>query len=486
MPPEPSHPPRSAIRASLTVASFLLLASAAAATAAATPWDGLTSHKAPSALAADAVTSDWPRFLGPADHPASPETRLIPSFSETGPPLVWECTRGESYASPAIAAGRLFLFHNRNSRETIDCLDAITGQRFWSHSYPIDYSDDFGYGSGPRSGPVVAGGKVITFGVTSRLQCRNTASGDLVWEHDCETDFGVPKYFFGSGASPLVHKDLVIVNLGGSEDRCVAAFDLATGKLRWMTSHAWGQSYASPISAQFHGKERILVFAGGKSDPATGGLLSIDPASGKPDEPFFWRARRYPSVNAASPVRCGPNRVFLSQAYIDRDSPCNGGVMLTMKDDQSWETAWKSEDLACHWTTPVYHDGHLYGFSGEKERSCQLVCLDAGSGALRWKKQFSFPMKSPDGQEIPVGLFRGSLLRVDGRFLCLGEWGTLCWLNLSPESATVGSHCQPFVATQSWTLPALSHGLLYVSQNEPDRLNGKAARLLCFDLRAQP
>ena len=85
-----------------------------------------------------------------------------------------------------------------------------------------------------------------------------------------------------------------------------------------------------------------------------------------------------------------------------------------------------------------------------------------------------------------MGLFRGSLLRVDGRFLCLGEWGTLCWLNLSPESASVSSHCQPFVATQSWTLPALSHGLLYVSQNEPDRLNGKPARLLCFDLRAQP
>ena len=62
--------------------------------------------------------------------------------------------------------------------------------------------------------------------------------------------------------------------------------------------------------------------------------------------------------------------------------------------------------------------------------------------------------------------------------------GTLCWLDLTPAGGKILSKHQPFVAQQSWTLPALSHGLLYVSQNEDDRLNGTPTRLICYDLRA--
>ena len=464
--------------------AFAAALSAAEAPAPAS-WPGLVFHKAPAPRAAGAVDTDWPRFLGPLDTPVSPETKLRADLPPEGLPIVWECPRGESYACPAIVGDHLVHFHNLSGRETIDCLDTTTGRRRWSHAYPIDYHDDFGYGSGPRAGPVIADGKVVTFGVTSRLRCLDLATGRVLWEHDCQEKFKVPKYFFGSGASPLVRDGRVIVNLGGDEERCVCAFDLATGALRWTTKHEWGQSYASPIAATLHGRPRVLVFAGGKSDPATGGLLSIDPADGKADTPFFWRARRYPSVNAATPVLCGPDKIFISQAYVDRDSPCNGGVLLEARPDGSFAPLWKSPDFGCHWTTPVHHDGHLYGFSGEKDRQCRLVCHDAATGALKWSEQFSWPVKGTDGQEIPVGLFRGSLLRVDGRFLCLGEWGTLCWLDLTPAGAKVLAHCQLFTATQSWTLPALSRGLLFVCQNEPDRLTGKPARLLCFDLRAR-
>jgi outer membrane protein assembly factor BamB len=90
------------------------------------------------------------------------------------------------------------------------------------------------------------------------------------------------------------------------------------------------------------------------------------------------------------------------------------------------------------------------------------------------------------GQTLPMSLYRASLLKVGSRFLCLGEWGTLCWLDLSPAGAKRAATAQLFTAQQSWTLPALSRGLLYVLQNEDDRLNGKPPRLLCYDLRANP
>ncbi len=445
-------------------------------------WDGLTFHAAAKPLTAGAVTEDWPRFLGSADAPVSKETGILQEFTEAGPAKVWECKKGEGYASPAIVDGRLLLFHRVSGKERLDCLDALTGKRFWSHDYDVDYRDDFGYSAGPRSGPVVNAGKVVTFGVTSWLKCFDLKTGKLEWEHDCENEFSITKYFFGSGASPLIHGDKVIVNVGGSDDRCVCAFSLKDGTLLWTTKHEWGQSYSSPVTAKVNGKDRVLVFAGGKSEPSTGGLLSLDPVTGTAEDTFFWRARRYPSVNAQTPLLCGEGRVFLSQAYVDRDSPCNGGVMLKADDKGKFSPEWKAPDLGCHWMTPVWHDGHLYAFSGEKDKQCDLVCFDGAAGTEKWREHFAWPLKA-GAQNIPMGLYRGSLLQVGGRFLCLGEWGTLCWLDLSPAGAKILSKHQPFVAQQSWTLPALSHGLLYVSQNEDDRLNGTPSRLICYDLR---
>ena len=34
-------------------------------------------------------------------------------------------------------------------------------------------------------------------------------------------------------------------------------------------------------------------------------------------------------------------------------------------------------------------------------------------------------------------------------------------------------------------MPALSRGLLYIMQNELDRITGNGPRLLCYDLRKQ-
>ena len=449
----------------------------------ASDWPDLKFHAPPKPLSPGAVTEDWPRFLGPSDAPVSRETGVLQEFTESGPAKVWECKKGAGYASPAIVDGRLVLFHNTGGQERIDCLDALTGKRYWTHAYGVDYHDDFGYGDGPRSGPVVSGGKVVTFGVTSVLKCLDLQSGKVEWEHDCQEEFGVMKYFFGSGASPVVVQGKVIVNLGGSDHRCVSAFNLADGKLAWTARHEWGQSYASPIPAKLHGKDRVLVFAGGKSEPSTGGILNIDPETGTVEDTFFWRAKRFPSVNAQTPVLCGEDRVFISQAYVDRDSPCNGGVMLKVDGNGKFTPQWKAADFGCHWNTPVYQDGHLYAFSGEKDRQCDLVCYAADSGKRLWAERIAWPLAAK-GQEIPMALYRGSLLRVGDRFLCLGEWGALCWLDLKPSGAKMLSKFQPFVALQSWTLPALSHGLLYVSQNEEDRLNGAPPSLICYDLRA--
>ena len=83
-----------------------------------------------------------------------------------------------------------------------------------------------------------------------------------------------------------------------------------------------------------------------------------------------------------------------------------------------------------------------------------------------------------------MGIARGSLLAVDGHFLCLGELGHLLWMDLTPDGFQEISRTWLFAARESWGLPVLSRGLLYVTQNARDLLTGAGPRLLCYDLRA--
>jgi len=57
--------------------------------------------------------------------------------------------------------------------------------------------------------------------------------------------------------------------------------------------------------------------------------------------------------------------------------------------------------------------------------------------------------------------------------------------NLSPDGPQIEQRGLLFHAPQAWTPPALSRGLLFIQQNERDRLTGKRARIQVFDVRGE-
>ena len=57
-------------------------------------------------------------------------------------------------------------------------------------------------------------------------------------------------------------------------------------------------------------------------------------------------------------------------------------------------------------------------------------------------------------------------------------------MNLTPKGYKEVARAWLFAARESWTLPVLSRGLLYVVQNTRDALSGAPPRLLCYDVRA--
>lgn len=451
-----------------------------------------TFRAAPKPLAKGAVTADWPAFLGPNHNLVVPETKILDRFPEGGPRVVWEATKGSGYAAPAVVGDRLVLFHRLGDRETVDCLKADTGERYWRFDYPTAFADRYGYNDGPRASPVVAtatpageplpgGPLVYAMGAEGKLHCLELATGRLRWARDLKADFKLRPQFFGLGSTPLVDGDVLIVNVGAvPAGPCVAGFDLLTGRMKWGAGDAWGMSYAAPVPATVHGKRRVFVFAGGETEfgeKVTGGLLCVDPTNGKLDFAFPWRGRPRESVNASTPLVVG-NRVFISECYR------SGGALVEVTPDFKAKEVWRNAEFGTHFMTAVHLDGHLYGVDGHGPHDAFLACVNADTGQEVWRTQPEW--KEPVGdRRLTMGTYRAHVLRVDGKTLVLGEYGHLLWADLSPKGFVERQRATLFLAEQTWTPPVLSRGLLYVCQTSPDVRTRAGPRVICYDLRGE-
>jgi outer membrane protein assembly factor BamB len=450
---------------------------AAQALAGRTAFGQTAPPRRPKPLPPGAVTSDWPSFLGPSHNAVSAETKLSRKLP---PPLVWEFAKGTGYTSPAIVGERLLFQHRLGDEEIVECMHPETGASRWRFRYATAFEDRYGYNNGPRSSPTIDGDRVYTLGAEGKLHCLELATGKAVWKRDLRAEYKVPQDFFGTAATPLIEGTLLILNVGAPGGPSVVGFDKATGREVWRAGKEWGPSYASPVPAVVHGKRRVFVFAGGESSPPAGGLMSIDPATGRLDFSFPWRSRTVESVNASNPVVFN-NKVFVSASYR------TGGALVEVRPDFTHRVVWTTAEFGLHFNTAIYREGYLYGFDGRNEPDASLACVDAATGKVVWRETpewtENIEVRGESRQQL-MGTYRGSLLAVDGSFLCLGEMGHLLWMDLTPKGYKEISRAWLFAARESWALPVVSRGLVYVTQNTRDLLRGTGPRLLCYDLRA--
>src|SRR5262249_38327725 len=255
------------------------------------------------------------------------------------------------------------------------------------------------------------------------------------------------------GGSPDGSDRVPFARLKGNGTALVA-FDKMTGKVRYKTGDDLA-SYASPVLATINGRRWCFLFA--RSD-----LLGIDPATGKTVFHHRWRARAFESVNASCPVLVG-DRIFISETY----GP--GSALLKVKDDgveEIWSDADKQPEdksMQCHWMTPIYVDGYLYGCSGRHPEEAELRCIELATGKVMWQKP---------------ALLRTSLLRADGHFLCLDDGsprtgGALRLIKINPKQYEEVAVMEEVQHYPCWAAPILSHGLLYIRGRD---------RLVCLEL----
>src|SRR5579884_2793861 len=386
--------------------------------------------------------ADWPQFLGPQRNCTSTETGLLQSWDEKGPPVLWQMNVGEGYSSPVIAGERLVLFHRVGDEEIVECLDAAKGKELWKHRETTNYRDPLGKGDGPRSTPLIAGERVYTLSPGGRLLCLKLANGEKVWQRDLLTDYNVPRSYFGVGTSPILESGLLLVNVG-SRDAGIVAFDKGSGKEMWKATQD-GASYSSPIAADIDGVRHAVFFT-------RQGIISLDPANGNVRFAKRWRSRMDASVNAATPVVVG-DCLFFTACY-------DTGAMLVRAKKDAIEELWSNDrSLSCHFSTPVYHEGFLYGFDGRQEDGTEFRCIEAKTGKVHWSKE---------------GFGCGSMILAGNNLIVLSENGELvsveCKSDKYREKARTAVLTGPCRAHM-----ALANGRLYARDNE---------KLVCWNLK---
>src|SRR5262249_19521621 len=148
--------------------------------------------------------------------------------------------------------GKVFQFARTSRREVVTAIDPASGKSIWQAGYSAPYqvnSAASAHGPGPKSTPLVAAGKVYTFGIGGVLSCHDSATGKVLWAYESATQWKTSSPTYGAAMSPLLTGGAVIAHIGTDNNGALTAFDAATGKIRWQWKGD-GPAYASPVVLQ--------------------------------------------------------------------------------------------------------------------------------------------------------------------------------------------------------------------------------------------
>ena len=333
-------------------------------------------------LTGTAVAQNWPSFRGPSGTGVS--------TAVTAPPAAWNLASskgiawrtnipGLAHSSPIVwgdriyvttavaSSGKTSIVTGDVSKSGIDpatdvvshtwrviALDKASGKIAWDRvaHQGVPRMKRHVKASHASATPATDGRYIVALLGSEGLFCFDMA-GTLKWRKDLGImDVGLvddPTMQWGPASSPIIHGNSVIVQNDRHRDSFLAAYDIASGKELWRTTHDEYPSWATP--AVVKGKERTeIVTNSGKF------IRGFDPATGRE----LWRfSDNNTQVKVPTPIAAG-DLVIVTGGYPPGGRPLyairpGGNGVLT---DQA--LGWKTDRGAPYTSTPLLYDGILY------------------------------------------------------------------------------------------------------------------------------
>jgi outer membrane protein assembly factor BamB len=283
---------------------------------------------------------------------------------------------------------------------------------------------------------------VVSFG-SEGLYCYDQG-GKLLWQKNLGVLnsgwFYDADYQWGFGSSPILYKDLAIVQCDVGKESFLAAYRVTDGTEVWRKSRDELPSWGTPTIVE--GPERVELVTN-----ATRYARGYDPLTGTE----LWRLGRHSEITVPAPIY-GAGLIFICSGYrpvqpIYAVRPgASGDISLKDGATTNEAIAWSASKGGPYMPTPIVYREHLYVCSN----AGIVTCYEAKSGKQLYKERLG-------GQ----GGYTASPVAADGYLYFTSEESGVYVVKAGPTFALVAVNAlgegEPCLAT-----PAIADGMLFV------------------------
>jgi outer membrane protein assembly factor BamB len=416
-----------------------------------------------------AQAQNWPSFRGSyasgvADGPAT-ATSWNAEKSEN---ILWKVAiPGLAHSSPVVWGDKVFvttavsgdpkpyfrhgLYGDVDSAKDdtkhswkVYCLDKRTGKIVWERlSYEgVPKIKRHIKATHANSTPATDGRHVVAFFGSEGLYCYDL-NGKLLWKQDLGVlDSGWfydPDYQWGLASSPIIYKNMVIIQCDVQKNSFIAAYDLKDGKRLWMTPREEIPSWGTPTV--YEGKGRVEIVTN-----ATRAARGYDPVTGKE----LWKLSGNPEVTATTPI-AGHDLIFICNSYRPNQPiyAIRPGAVgdISLKDGKtaSEHVAWSYQRGGTYMPTPIIYGDYLYTCANHGI----LTCYNAKTGERIYQERIG-------GKG---GAYSASPVAADGKLYFSSEDGEVFVVKAGPKYELLASNPMGEVLMAT---PAISDGIIIV------------------------
>lgn len=365
------------------------------------------------------LAGDWPEFRGPSHQGISAATGLPVNWSETSN-VTWKTAiPGTAWSSPVAKGDRIYLTtavptgNGSPAPQSLRvlCLDANSGETIWNfEAFEQPGGEEIQIhqkNSHASPTPIVDGDLLYVHFGPHGTACLKLPDGDLVWR----TRELLYRPTHGTGGSPALADDLLIICCDGQDEQFVVALDKYSGEIRWKTPRDTtpqkGFSFCTPT----------IIDAGGRSQaicPGSDAVFAYDPRTGKE----IWRVRYGNGYSVVPRPVYGHGLLYICTGFGDErllaiDPTGTGDITES-------HVKWTLERAVPKSPSVLLVGNELY-FVDDRGIA---TCLDARTGKIHWQERLG-------------GKFSASPLYADGRVYFQDESGTTIVIKASREFAEV-------------------------------------------------
>jgi outer membrane protein assembly factor BamB len=267
--------------------------------------------------------------------------------------------------------------------------------------------------------------------------------GKLLWKQDVgmldSGWFYDPDYQWEHGSSPIIYRDLVIIQADVQKDSFIAAYSIKNGKLVWKTSREEISSWGTPTV--YEGKTRAELIANGSR-----AIRGYDPMTGKE----LWRLTPNSEVTTPTPI-VAHDLIYVTSGYRPIQPiyairlGASGDITLKDGKESSEFIAWSKTRGGPYMPTPVVYGDLLYTCSNQGV----LTAYNAKSGERIYQERLG-------GKG---GAFTASPVAADGKIYLSSEDGEVFVVKAGPKYELLATNR---VGEVMMATPAISDGLVII------------------------